>query len=86
MSVIDLRSDTLTKPTEAMLERMRGAELGDDSRDGDPTVLALEALAAEHTGKEAGLFVVSGTMGNLVAQLTHPQAAAEALSQENRLH
>lgn len=76
---IDLRSDTVTKPTEAMLERMRTAELGDDSRDGDPTVEALEALAAERTGKEAGLFVASGTMGNLVALLTHAGRGGEVL-------
>ncbi|PKU24112.1 GntG family PLP-dependent aldolase [Telmatospirillum siberiense] len=76
---IDLRSDTVTKPTEAMLERMRTAELGDDSRDGDPTVMALEALAAERTGKEAGLFVASGTMGNLVALLAHADRGGEVL-------
>src|SRR5258708_15030558 len=83
MSVIDLRSDTLTKPTEAMLERMRSAELGDDSRDGDPTVLKLEALAAALTGKAAGMFVVSGTMGNLVAQLTHAQRGGVVLLEAN---
>ncbi len=83
MTVIDLRSDTLTKPTEAMLERMRSAELGDDSRDGDPTIQKLEALAAERTGKAAGLFVVSGTMGNLVAQLTHGQRGGAVLLEAN---
>jgi threonine aldolase len=77
--IIDLRSDTVTKPTETMLERMRVAPLGDDSRDGDPTVQALEALAAERTGKEAGLFVASGTMGNLVALLTHASRGSEVL-------
>ena len=83
MTPIDLRSDTLTKPTEAMLERMRTAELGDDSRDGDPTVRALEALAAERTGKQAGLFMVSGTMTNLVAQLTHGQRGGVVLLEAN---
>src|SRR5438093_533222 len=64
---IDLRSDTVTRPTEAMMEAIRRAELGDDGREGDPTVRRLEALAAETVGKEAALFVVSGTMGNLGA-------------------
>ncbi|HXP97250.1 MAG TPA: GntG family PLP-dependent aldolase [Telmatospirillum sp.] len=76
---IDLRSDTVTKPTKAMLERMRSAPLGDDSRDGDPTVQTLEALAAERTGKEAGLFLASGTMGNLVALLTHSERGGEVI-------
>jgi len=83
MPAIDLRSDTVTLPTEAMLERMRGAPLGDDSRDGDPTVRALEALAAERTGKQAGLFVPSGTMGNLVAQLAHAQPGGCVLLEAN---
>ena len=83
MSVIDLRSDTVTQPTEAMLERMRGAVLGDDSRDGDPTVRALEALAAERTGKADALFVVSGTMGNLVALLAHGQPGGAVLLEAN---
>lgn len=77
--IIDLRSDTVTQPTAAMLERMRSAPLGDDSRDGDPTVQALEALAAERTGKEAGLFVPSGTMGNLVALLAHADRGGEVI-------
>jgi len=69
--MIDLRSDTLTRPTEAMLESMREASFGDDSRDGDATVQKLEAMAAERTGKEAGAFMPIGTMTNLVAMLTH---------------
>src|SRR5262245_59077760 len=69
--MIDLRSDTLTRPTEAMLESMREATFGDDSRDGDETVQKLEAMAAERLGKEAGAFMPSGTMTNLVAMLTH---------------
>jgi threonine aldolase len=68
---IDLRSDTVTRPTDAMLEAMRTAPLGDDSRDGDPTVVRLERMAAERLGKEAALFLPSGTMGNLVAALGH---------------
>jgi threonine aldolase len=83
MTAIDLRSDTVTKPTAAMLDAMRSADLGDDSRDGDPTVRRLEALAAQRTGKEAGLFVVSGTMGNLVAQLTHGQRGGMVLLEAN---
>ncbi len=71
IKVIDLRSDTVTRPTPAMREAMYRAEVGDDVFGEDPTVNRLEALAAERLGKEAALFVVSGTMGNLVALLTH---------------
>ena len=77
--MIDLRSDTITRPTEAMLESMREASYGDDSRDGDDTVMQLEALAAERTGKAAGAFMPSGTMTNLVAVLTHAQRGGEVL-------
>jgi threonine aldolase len=80
--MIDLRSDTLTRPTEAMLESMREATFGDDSRDGDATVQKLEALAAERTGKEAGAFMPSGTMTNLVAMLTHAQRGGEVLLED----
>ena len=80
--MIDLRSDTLTRPTEAMLESMREATFGDDSRDGDATVQKLEALAAERTGKEAGAFMPSGTMTNLVAMLTHAPRGGEVLLEE----
>lgn len=69
--VIDLRSDTVTKPTEEMRIAMFEAEVGDDVFEEDPTVQQLEAKAAEVLGKEAGLFVPSGTMGNLVAIMTH---------------
>jgi threonine aldolase len=78
--IVDLRSDTVTLPTEAMLEAMRRAPLGDDSRDGDPTVRALEARAAELTGKAAALFVPSGTMGNLLAMLAHGERSGEVFS------
>lgn len=77
--MIDLRSDTVTRPTEAMLESMREASLGDDSRDGDATVQRLEALAAERMGKEAAAFMPSGTMTNLVAVLAHTQRGGEVL-------
>ncbi len=71
MRIIDLRSDTVTHPTPAMREAMYRAEVGDDVYGEDPTVNRLERMAAERLGKEAALFVVSGTMGNLVALLTH---------------
>ncbi|MDP2240001.1 MAG: GntG family PLP-dependent aldolase [Burkholderiales bacterium] len=77
--MIDLRSDTVTQPTPAMLEAMRTATSGDDSRDGDPAVRALEALAAELTGKQAAAFMPSGTMTNLVALLTHARRGGEVL-------
>src|SRR6478735_6952940 len=77
--MIDLRSDTVTLPTEEMREAMRRAELGDDSREGDPTVRRLEELAAAKTGKEAALFVASGTMSNLVALLAHTGRGGEVL-------
>lgn len=65
--VIDLRSDTVTRPTEGMLRAMAEAEVGDDVLGDDPTVLRLQARVAELLGKEAGLFVPSGTMGNQLA-------------------
>lgn len=77
--MIDLRSDTLTLPTPAMLEAQTHATGGDDSRDGDPTVRRLEDAASRMLGKEAGLFVVSGTMGNLVALLAHARRGGEVL-------
>ena len=81
--MIDLRSDTITRPTEAMLDAMREASYGDDSRDGDETVMQLEALAAERTGKEAGAFMPSGTMTNLVAVLAHAQRGGEVLLEQS---
>ncbi len=71
MKWIDLRSDTVTWPTEGMREAMAEADVGDDVYGEDPTVNRLQELAAELMGKEAGLFVASGTMGNLVAVLAH---------------
>jgi len=79
MKIIDLRSDTVTLPTAAMRRAMSEAEVGDDVFGEDPTVNRLEALAAERMGKEAGLFVVSGTMGNLVALLTHCARGEEVI-------
>ena len=69
--MIDLRSDTVTHPTPAMLKAMTEADLGDDVFDDDPTVHRLEALAAETLGKEASMFVPSGTQSNLAALMTH---------------
>jgi threonine aldolase len=77
--MIDLRSDTVTLPSPAMREAMYHAELGDDVMGEDPTVNRLEALAAEMTGKEAALLVVSGTMGNLVSVLSHCRRGEEAI-------
>jgi len=77
--MIDLRSDTITRPTESMLESMREASFGDDSRDGDATVLKLEALAAERMGKDAAAYMPSGTMTNLVAVLAHTERGGEVL-------
>jgi len=73
VNVIDLRSDTVTHPTPAMRQAMFEAEVGDDVYMEDPTVRGLERMAAEAMGKEAALFVASGTMGNLVCVLTHTQ-------------
>ena len=71
MHDIELRSDTFTKPTMEMRKAMAEAEVGDDVFGEDPTVKRLEALAAEKLGKEAGLFVTSGTQGNLASLLSH---------------
>ncbi len=71
MRIVDLRSDTVTLPTPAMREAIYRAEVGDDVFGEDPTVNRLEEMAAQRLGKEAALYVVSGTMGNLVALLTH---------------
>jgi len=80
MSPIDLRSDTVTRPTAAMRRAMADAEVGDDVLGDDPTVNALEDRAAELLGKEAGLFVASGTMGNLVALMAHLGRGQEAIA------
>jgi len=76
---VDLRSDTVTKPTPAMREAMRNAEVGDDSYGEDPTVNRLEALAAEKVGKAAAMYVPTGTMGNTAAILTHTHAGDYAI-------
>lgn len=71
MRIIDLRSDTITRPTPSMRRAMAEAEVGDDVFGEDPTVIKLEEMAAERLGKDAGLFVASGTMGNLVSLLAY---------------
>ena len=71
MQMIDLRSDTVTKPTPEMRLAMFNAEVGDDGYGEDPTVRKLEELAAHMTGKEEGMFVASGTMGNQASIMTH---------------
>jgi len=76
---LDFRSDTITEPTEEMREAMKRAKVGDDGREGDPTVRELEEYSAQLLGKEAGLFVVSGTMGNLVSILAHTRPGQEAI-------
>jgi threonine aldolase len=79
MQTIDLRSDTVTQPTPAMREAMAQAAVGDDVYGEDPTINHLQALAAEMTGKQAALFVPSGTMGNLAAILAHCQRGDEVM-------
>lgn len=79
MKYIDLRSDTVTQPTPEMREAMAEAEVGDDVYRDDPTLNRLEELAAEMLGKEAALFVPSGTMANLLALLVHCQRGDEVI-------
>jgi threonine aldolase len=76
---VDLRSDTLTLPSPAMREAMARAEVGDDVWEEDPTVRRLEAMAAQRLGKEAALFVTSGTQGNLVSVLAQTRPGQEIL-------
>jgi len=77
--IIDLRSDTVTKPTQEMREAMARAEVGDDVYGEDPTVNKLEALGAQMVGKEAALFVPSGTMGNQLAIMSWTQRGDEII-------
>jgi threonine aldolase len=71
MHIVDMRSDTITRPTPSMRQAMSEAEVGDDVFGEDPTVNRLEEMAANLLGKEAALFVSSGTMANIVSQMTH---------------
>ena len=80
MGLIDLRSDTVTRPTAEMRRAMAAADVGDDVWGEDPTVNALEERAAELLGKEAGLFVSSGTMANLAALVAHVPRGGEIIA------
>src|SRR6056300_1176845 len=77
--VVDLRSDTVTKPTKEMMEAMFSAEVGDDVLGDDPTVIALEQKSARLFGKEAALFCPSGTMTNQIAIKVHTNAPGEVI-------
>ena len=79
-NIIDLRSDTVTKPSQDMRLAIQAAEVGDDHSGEDPSVNRLESVAADFTGKEAALYVPSGTMSNLVALLTHCQRGDEVIT------
>lgn len=84
-AIIDLRSDTVTRPSEIMRAAMAAAEVGDDVYGEDPTVNLLEKRAAETFGREAGLFVPTGTMGNQIAIRLHTQPGQEVIA-ESRAH
>jgi len=79
MRTVDLRSDTVTLPTEEMLEAIKNAELGDDVFREDPTVNRLEEMAAQKMGKESALLVTSGTQGNIVSILSHTKRGDEVI-------
>src|SRR3954452_17549555 len=83
--MIDLRSDTVTKPTPEMRRAMMEAEVGDDVYGEDPTVNRLEQRAAEIAGKEAALFVPTGTMGNTIAVKLHTEHGQEVIA-DSRAH
>lgn len=83
MKIIDMRSDTVTLPTEEMRRAMYEAEVGDDVYEDDPTMKKLEELGARLLGKEAALFVPSGTFGNQLALLTHCLRGDEVILEEN---
>ena len=81
--IIDIRSDTVTQPTPEMRQAMAKAPVGDDVYGDDPTVNRLEALAAELSGKEAALFLPSGTMGNQVSIMTHTRRGDDVVCGKN---
>ncbi len=83
MQLIDLRSDTVTKPTPKVREAIAGARVGDDVFGEDPSVNELQSLAAEMLGKEAALFVPSGTMANQIALHCHTQPGDEVICEDN---
>ena len=85
--MIDLRSDTVTRPTPAMRQAMVGAEVGDDVYGEDPTVNRLQRISAQLLGKEEALFVPSGTMGNLISVLIHcPRGSEVILGDESHIY
>ena len=79
MNFLDLRSDTVTMPTPEMRRAMMDCDVGDDVYGDDPTVKRLEAMAADIMGKEAALFVISGTMGNQISIMAHTQYGNEII-------
>src|ERR1700756_3524940 len=81
-TVVDLRSDTVTKPSPEMRRAMAEAEVGDDVFIEDPTINRLQERAAEIFGREAGLFVPSGTMGNLTSIIAHTRPGQEVICEE----
>ena len=81
--IADFRSDTITQPTAEMRRAMAEAAVGDDGREGDPTARRLEEMAAALTGHEAALFCTSGTMGNLVALMTHLRPGEEVIAERD---
>ena len=83
MRLYDLRSDTVTKPTPGMRKAIYEAEVGDDVQYEDPTVNRLEAMAAERLGKEAAIFIPSGSMGNLIALYLNAGRGTEVLAHQN---
>lgn len=83
MKTVDLRSDTLTRPTPAMREAMMAAEVGDDVFGEDPTINRLQERVAELTGKAAALFVTSGTQGNQVSVNAHTRPGHEVILDVN---
>jgi threonine aldolase len=82
-SMIDLRSDTVTKPSEPMRKAMYEAEVGDDVYGEDPTINTLEIYASEIVGKKAGIFLPSGSMGNLIALMAQASPGSEVLAHKN---
>ncbi len=83
MKILDFRSDTVTLPTDRMFDEITRAKLGDDVYGDDETTNKLESLTAKLLGKEAGLFVPSGTMGNLIAIMTHTKPGQEVILEES---
>jgi threonine aldolase len=81
--MVDLRSDTVTRATPEMRRAMAQAEVGDETREGDPTADRLEAMAAEMTGHREALFLTSGTMGNLVGFLCHLRPGQEVIAERS---